>query len=264
MSVRLYKLTVRYRQHRALHRIDGHFAPGSLTAVIGPNGAGKSTLLKSIAALVPVQGGCTSHSGLRIPAVQISPAGQRLAYLPQHSELDRSFPMTVQNCVALGLWHQCGAFGGTTQAMRQQVEAALHQVGLEGFASRPLGTLSSGQLQRALFARVVVQDAPLILLDEPFNAVDSKTSSALLALVLQWQRQGRTVIAVLHDDAKVKEHFPQTLLLARECIAWGPTADVLTDANLRRARAIAGAWDETAAACGIDGTLNDLAESARV
>jgi zinc/manganese transport system ATP-binding protein len=133
--------------------------------------------------------------------------------------------------------------------MLARVDAALCAVGLEGFDRRPVGTLSSGQIQRALFARLLVQDAQLILLDEPFNAVDSKTTAALLALVLQWQREGRTVITVLHDDAQVRTYFPQTLLLARECIAWGPTAEVLTDANLQRARAMAEAWDETAALC---------------
>ena len=181
---------------------------------------------------------------------------QQLAYLPQQSELDRSFPMDVRDCVLLGLWSQTGAFGSATPMMLASVDAALHAVGLEGFEHRPVGTLSSGQMQRALFARLLVQDAKLILLDEPFNAVDSKTTAELLALVLQWRHEGRTVITVLHDDAQVRIYFPQTLLLARECIAWGPTAEVLTDANLQRARAMAEAWDETAAICDIDGTLN--------
>jgi zinc/manganese transport system ATP-binding protein len=257
-SVELSNLTVSYRQHPALHHISGEFAQGSLTAIIGPNGAGKSTLLKSIAGLLPVQGGGTTINGQACPALKISTPRLQLAYLPQQSELDRSFPMNVRDCVLLGLWSQTGAFGSATTAMLACVNAALQAVGLEGFERRPVGTLSSGQIQRALFARLLVQDAQLILLDEPFNAVDSKTTAALLALVLQWQREGRTVITVLHDDAQVRTYFPQTLLLARECIAWGPTADVLTDANLQRARAMAEAWDETAAICDIDGTLNGL------
>jgi zinc/manganese transport system ATP-binding protein len=249
VSVQLNNLTVSYRRHPALHHINGKFAQGSLTAIIGPNGAGKSTLLKSIAGLLPAQGDEREPSGKVVKALQISTPGQKLAYLPQQSELDPSFPMNVQDCVLLGLWSQTGAFGSTTQAMQAQVQVALQAVGLEGFERRPVGTLSSGQLQRALFARLLVQDAQLILLDEPFNAVDSKTTSALLALVLRWHREGRTVITVLHDDAQVRSYFPQTLVLARECIAWGPTADVLTDANLLRARAMAEAWDETAALC---------------
>jgi zinc/manganese transport system ATP-binding protein len=244
-AVELRNLTVSYRQHPALHHLSGSFASGSLTAVIGPNGAGKSTLLKTMAGLLPSRG-----------ALQIHTPGQRLAYLPQMSELDRSFPMNVHDCVLLGGWSQTGAFGGVTPALRARTHAALHTVGLQGFENRPVGTLSSGQMQRLLFARLLVQDAQLILLDEPFNAVDSKTTAALLELVLQWQREGRTVLAVLHDDAQVRRYFPQTLLLARKCIAWGPTAEVLTERNWQRARAMAEAWDETAAVCDRNGSLN--------
>jgi zinc/manganese transport system ATP-binding protein len=140
--------------------------------------------------------------------------------------------------------------------MLARVHSALQTVGLQGFDKRPVGTLPSGQLQRVQFARLAVQDAPLILLDEPFSAVDSKTIAALLALVLQWHTEGRTVVLVLHDEAQVRAHFPQTLLLARECIAWGSTTQVLTDANLQRARVMAEAWDDTAAICDIEGSLN--------
>ena len=245
-AITLHNLTVSYRQHPALHHISGSFAQGSLTAVIGPNGAGKSTLLKSLAGLLPLE----PHS-----QVERAP-GLRLAYLPQQSELDRSFPLDVRDCVLMGLWAHTGAWGRCTPAMQARVDAALQAVGLQGFERRPVGTLSSGQLQRTLFARLLVQDAQLILLDEPFNAVDSQTTVGLLALVQQWQRQGRTVVAVLHDDAQVQTHFPQTLLLARECIAWGATAEVLTDTNLARARSMAEAWDETAALCDVDGAFN--------
>lgn len=248
-AVLLDNLTVSYRQHPALHHVSGAFAQGSLTAVIGPNGAGKSTLLKSIAGLLP-----TRH---RSPSAALQVQPGQMAYLPQQSEIDRRFPMRVGDCVLLGLWRQTGAFGSTSPAQRSQVDAALGAVGLQGFAQRPVGTLSSGQMQRVLFARVLVQDAALILLDEPFNAMDSKTTAALLQVVLQWQREGRTVIAVLHDDAQVRRFFPQTLLLARECIAWGPTEQVLTDTHLQRARAMAEAWDETAALCELDGSIDD-------
>lgn len=243
-AVELRDLTVSYRQHPALHHLSGSFANGSLTAVIGPNGAGKSTLLKTMAGLLPSQGTLHIHT-----------PGQRLAYLPQLSELDRSFPMVVRDCVLLGGWSQTGAFGGVTPELLARTDAALHTVGLQGFESRAVGTLSSGQMQRLLFARLLVQDAQLILLDEPFNAVDSKTTSALLELVLQWQREGRTVVAVLHDDDQVRRYFPQTLLLARESIAWGPTAEVLTERNWQRARAMAEAWDETASVCDRNGSL---------
>ena len=247
--VTLTNLTVSYQQHPALHHLSGCVQRGTLTAVVGPNGAGKSTLLKSILGLLPLQGG--SPDG-RTPPLAVKPARQQVAYLPQVAEIDRSFPINVLDCVLLGLWGSTGAWGAVSNIMLGRAQAALGTVGLEGFGQRSLGSLSSGQLQRVLFARLLVQDAELILLDEPFNAVDAQTSAALLALVHQWHQQQRTVLAVLHDDALVRQHFPTTLLLARELIAWGPTAEVLTPVNWQRARAMSEAWNEQAALCQID------------
>ncbi|MDB5886451.1 MAG: metal transporter ATP-binding protein, partial [Polaromonas sp.] len=184
-------------------------------------------------------------------ALTVAPARERIAYLPQVADIDRGFPIDVRDCALLGCWGSAGAWGAVTRRMLERVDAALQDVGLEGFERRTLGSLSSGQLQRAMFARLLVQDAELILLDEPFNAVDARTTAALLRLVRQWHRQRRTVVAVLHDDSLVREYFPQTLLLARELVGWGATAEVLTEAHLRRARAMAEAWDENAELCGV-------------
>ena len=230
--IALNNFTFSYQQHPALHHISGRFARGSLTAVIGPNGSGKSTLLKSLAGLLPGQ-----HKR-HAPSLQWAAPHPRMAYLPQLSDVDRAFPITVQDCVLLGCWGRVGAFSGVDAGALAQVGSALHTVGLQGLEHRTLGTLSSGQLQRVLFARLLVQDAD-----------DSKTTASLLALIAQWHQQQRTVIAVLHDDAQVRQHFPQTLLLAREMVAWGPTPEVLTEANLARSRAMAQAWDEDAALC---------------
>ena len=139
-----------------------------------------------------------------------------------------------------------GAFGGFTADDRERLQSALHAVGLDGFARRPIDTLSGGQLQRALFARVLLQDAPIVLLDEPFTAIDEKTVHDLMHLVGHWHEEGRTVIAVLHDIDFVRRHFPETLLLAREPLAWGRTALTLKPENLERARSMPEAWDEHA------------------
>jgi zinc/manganese transport system ATP-binding protein len=104
-------------------------------------------------------------------------------------------------------------------------------------------------MQRMLFARVLLQDAPLIVLDEPFNAIDAKTIDDLLALTKRWHSEGRTVIAALHDMDLVRAHFPETLLLAREPVDWGATLDVLTSENLAEARRMCEAFDDSAAAC---------------
>jgi zinc/manganese transport system ATP-binding protein len=240
--VKVDNLTVSYRQHPALHHISGSFAKGSLTAVIGPNGSGKSTLLKSIVGLLRPAGG----------RVTLGTPRERIAYLAQLTEIDRSFPLSVQDCVLLGCWSAVGAWGRVTPALLQRAANAINAVGLAGFEQRTVGSLSSGQLQRVLFARLMVQDADLILLDEPFNAMDSRTTAALLALVQQWHFEGRTVVAVLHDDAQVRAHFPQTVLLARELVAWGDTTQVLTPDHLQRARQLAEAWDDHADICHTD------------
>lgn len=249
--VRLENLTVSYQRHPALHHVSGQFARGSLTAVVGPNGSGKSTLLKSTMGLLPCAPG----------QIRVAAPRERIAYLPQLTEIDRGFPMAVRDCVSLGCWPRQGAWGGLNAASLRRVDEALEAVGLVGFTARPIGSLSSGQLQRVMFARLLVQDAELILLDEPFTAMDSKTTATLLALVQGWHAEGRTVIAVLHDDAQVRACFPETLLLARECIAWGPTSEVLTEPLLARARAMAEAWDEQAELCSMDAPVPARAAS---
>lgn len=236
--IRFDDLTLGYNKHPAVHHLDGSIACGESLAIIGPNGSGKSTLIRCIAGLMrPMGGACHVRPGLRI------------AWLPQASEIDRSFPARLRDLVALGLWPRRGLLGRHRAADRQAVAQAIRAVGLDGFAARPLDSLSGGQFQRARFARVLVQDADLILLDEPFNAIDSRTVDDLLALIRRWHDEGRTVITVAHDLDLVRAHFPRTLLLAREAVAWGPTDHVITAANLARARRFPAAWDESAPWC---------------
>jgi zinc/manganese transport system ATP-binding protein len=175
-----------------------------------------------------------------------------IAYLPQSVDIDRSFPISVFDFVGSGLWRSTGPFGGIGKAAREKILAALAAVGLNGFENRSIGTLSGGQMQRMLFARVLLQDSRLIVLDEPFNAIDAKTSADLIALVRRWHGEGRTVLAALHDLEMVRSHFPETLLLARGPVAWGPTADVLTPENLLVAMKMCEAFDDSAAACAAD------------
>ncbi|WDZ98405.1 metal ABC transporter ATP-binding protein [Herbaspirillum sp. WKF16] len=238
-AISLENLTVSYRRHPALHHVNGAFARGSLTAVVGPNGAGKSTLLKSMLGLVRCNDGrVVTHVDAR-----------RIAYLPQQAEIDRSFPISVLDCVLLGYWQAKGNWGGIDAQLVERARRAMTAVGLEGFAARPVSSLSVGQFQRVLFARILLQDAEVILLDEPFNAIDSRTTGDLLRIISAWHAQRRTVIAVLHDHDQVRRAFPQTLLLARNVVAWGDTAEVMCEENLLRARAMAEAVDEHAGIC---------------
>ena len=230
-AVLLHDLTVAYDRKPAVHHLQGIFPAGSLTAVVGPNGAGKSTLLKTMVGLLrPTEG-----------RVELQPPSA-IAYLPQQAEIDRSFPISVLDTVLLGYWRRLGWRREVTAAMHEAAQAAIAAVGLEGLAQAAVGTLSVGQFQRVLFARIVLQDAPVILLDEPFAAIDEATAADLVAVVEGWHREGRTVIAVLHDLGQVRAHFPQALLLAGAAVAWGPTAEALTPDNLHRARRQADPW----------------------
>jgi zinc/manganese transport system ATP-binding protein len=236
-------VTLGYDRHPAVHHLSGEVTTGTLLAVVGPNGAGKSTLFRGIVGILKPLAGSISRSGLDI---------RDIAYLPQSADIDRTFPISVFDFVGTGLWRATGFFGGIGKSAREKITHALAAVGLSGFENRGIGTLSGGQTQRMLFARVLLQDARLIVLDEPLNAVDSRTSADLLALMQRWRHEGRTVLAALHDMDLVRAHFPETLLLARGKVAWGPTADVLTPDNLLQARRMCEAFDDSAAACAVD------------
>lgn len=236
-AITLTDLTLGYDRHPAVHHLDAVIPSGSLTAVVGPNGAGKSTLLKGIVgALAPLEGSITH-------------ARDRIAYLPQQAEIDRTFPLPVRDLVAMGLWAEIGAFGRLRPAHNDRITAALSAVGLTGFERRSIAALSGGQMQRVLFARLLLQEAEVILLDEPFTAIDAKTAADLMQIVHRWHGDGRTVVAVLHDLDAVRAHFPNTLVIARELVAYGPTAQVLTSENLFRARQMCEAFDDAAAVC---------------
>jgi zinc/manganese transport system ATP-binding protein len=234
-------LTLGYEGRPAVSHLSGCFARGSLTAIVGPNGAGKSTLLKGIAGLLRPSEGAIDRARL---------GGGAIAYLPQQPDIDRSFPISVLDTVLLGHWREIGWARGAARRSRKTARQALAAVGLEGFERRQIATLSAGQFQRILFARLILQDAELILLDEPFHAVDWRTSEDLLRLITSWQREGRTVAAVLHDLDQVRAYFPETLLIARECVAWGKTQEVLMPQNLRRARNMSETWSDPEQDCG--------------
>jgi zinc/manganese transport system ATP-binding protein len=242
-QIKFRDVTLGYDRHPAVHHLNGEVAQGALLAVVGPNGAGKSTLFRGLAGILKPLAGSIDLGGLDI---------RDIAYLPQSVDIDRTFPISVFDLVGTGLWRATGFFGGMGKQARDKITQALAAVGLNGFENRSIGTLSGGQMQRMLFARALLQDARLIVLDEPFNAIDAKTSADLLALVRRWHGEGRTVLAALHDMDLVRENFPETLLLARGPVAWGATAQVLTVENLAEARRMCEAFDETAAACAVD------------
>ena len=196
----------------ALDQVSGIIQPNALTAVFGPNGGGKSTFVKVLASLIKPAGGTITH--------QCRTTCQP-AYLPQQCAINRQFPVTVREVVAMGLWHQTGPFKQVTADHQMQIDQALERVGLQAYHKRLIGELSGGQFQRMLFARIILEDSSLIILDEPFTAIDLKTSETLMQLIQEWHAKGKTILVVLHDLEVARQYFPETILLARTCLGWG-------------------------------------------
>jgi zinc/manganese transport system ATP-binding protein len=236
--IRFDGLTLGYDGRPVLAGMSGEVRKGALLAVAGPNGGGKSTLMKALAGrLRPLAGSIAFDHVHR----------KDIAYLPQAADIDRGFPLSVFDLVSAGAWRSAGILGGFGARKTRTVQAAIEAVGLKGRESAAIGRLSGGQLQRALFARLMVQDAKVILLDEPFAAVDHATVDDMTALIRRWSAEGRTIIAVLHDLDLIRANFPDTLLIGRGVVAWGPTADALTPEALAAARRACETAQRTAA-----------------
>jgi len=236
----LDNVTAGYDRHPAVHHLSLEIFEGDMLAVAGANGSGKTTLLRLLAGdLKPMEG-----------RLQLPPAPRcRIAYLPQINRTDRDFPITVQDLVASGLWHETGAWRGLGRRHRERVMAALEAVGLAFCARRLIGSLSGGEFQRVRFAQLMLQEARLVLLDEPFAGVDANTIGVLLPQLEKWNAQGVTIVSVLHELDIVREWFPRTLLLARHLVACGDTGRVLTDANWQRAAGLSAAAGEASTWC---------------
>jgi zinc/manganese transport system ATP-binding protein len=239
ISIHLQDLVVSYPRNPVISGLSCHFDAPGLWGIAGPNGAGKSTLLKTLLGVQKPQGGSITFRGF-------CPCD--VAYLAQQNQLDRRFPLTVGDTIAMGFFREVGVFQKYTYDQQEKMERALEQVGLTAFAKTPLQALSGGQFQRVLFARVILQDAPVVFLDEPFTGVDAQTISDLMKLLQLWVEEGRLVIAVLHDLDLVQDYFPQTLLLARHFYRCGLTEEVLTKDNMRAALAASRSWESIAGA----------------
>ena len=216
-------LRLGYRDVTVVQDVAFELARGDVLAVVGHNGSGKSTLIKTLLGALPAMAGT-----LRWPAGR----PQTIAYLGQRTEFDSRFPIRVRDLAAMGAWSGMGLLGRVDAARRARIESALERTGTAKIADMQLHKLSAGQLQRALFARTMVQDAPLILLDEPFTAVDQTTEAALLTLINSWAAEGRAVILVLHDLSAVLQHCNSALLLGDSRARFGTPKETLTPRNL--------------------------------
>lgn len=221
--ISIENISVRYRNELALANVSTTIKEGELLAIVGPNGAGKSTLLKTIMGQIKPSEGNISLGKYSLKDV---------AYLPQSSQIDKQFPITVREFVAAGAWRRLSFWRAFNRQESARIFQALETVGLLGMEERQISELSGGQFQRMLFARMLVQDADVLLLDEPFNAIDAQTIEDLIAVIRSCQQVGKTVIAVIHDLSLVQRYFPQVMLVATKMIAKGEAHIALSSTNL--------------------------------
>jgi manganese/iron transport system ATP-binding protein len=219
---------VAYERTPVLEGIDGVVHAGESVALIGPNGAGKSTLLKAVLGLVPVVGGSITVLGRPPPA-----ARRQVAYVPQADTLDTEFPVTAGQVVLMGRYPRVGWVRRPGRGDRQAAAAAIEEVGLAGLAGRRFGALSGGQRQRVLLARAIVQQARLLLLDEPFNGIDAVSEELLLAALGRLRDGGAAVVVSTHDLALAHLFCDEVCLLNRHQFGFGPTTTTLTPDLLR-------------------------------
>lgn len=223
-------LTVSYGGKPALFGVDLVTPPGAMMAIIGPNGAGKSTLIRAALGLVPRISGEVRFFGQTLAA-----ARHRVAYVPQRASVDWDFPATVLDVVMMGLYREIGFLRLAGARHRAKARDCLARVGMETFADRQIGQLSGGQQQRVFLARALAQGADLCILDEPFAGVDAATERAIVGVLQELNRQGRTVICVHHDLTTVRDYFSHVLIVNLRRIAAGPVVAAFTTDNLQAA-----------------------------
>lgn len=221
-ALRAQGLEARYGAVTALESVDLEIPYGASVAVLGPNGSGKSSLFAAAVGL------------LRPAAGSIETGDRGTAWLPQQLDVEPTFPVTVRDVVAMGRWGKRGWTRPSNADDRLAVQRALKTLGLADLADRRVHALSGGQRQRALLAQVMVQEAGLILLDEPFTGVDRPTAEAIHGLVRGWRDEGRTVMVATHDLESAARDYDLVVALNRRLVAAGPAAEVCTEEVLRR------------------------------
>ena len=226
-ELRVENLRVRYHDVEALRDVSFATSCGACVALIGPNGAGKSTLLKAVAGLLPIAAGRILWRDTKVARWS-----REIAYLPQRENVDWQFPITVRGVVRMGRYPQAGWWRPFSAADEAAIERAIALMGLADLGDRQISQLSGGQQQRVFLARALAQEAHVLLLDEPFTGLDRNSKSALAVTLRHLTAEGRLVIAAHHDMATVRDIYDEVLLLNHRAIAFGPVAEVFTEAGL--------------------------------
>ncbi|MGE4372394.1 MAG: manganese/iron ABC transporter ATP-binding protein [Xanthobacter sp.] len=232
-GISVQHLTVTYRNgHTALHDASFEIPAGCIAALVGVNGAGKSTLFKAIMGFQQAARGQISVLGL---SVRQALRRNLVAYVPQSEEVDWTFPVLVEDVVMMGRYGHMNMLRIPRTQDRAMVDAALARVNMLDFRKRQIGELSGGQKKRVFLARALAQDAHVILLDEPFTGVDVKTEDAIIVLLKALRNEGRVMLVSTHNLGSVPEFCDRTILVKNTVLAYGPTQDVFTQANLEKA-----------------------------
>ena len=228
-AISVTELSVDYDGVTAVEDVDFTVRTKKLTAIVGPNGAGKSTLIKALLGLIPTRTGTISCFGT-------SPKQYRknISYVPQRAQIDWEFPASVFDVVAMGLYGELGLLRRFSSTHKDRVHHALTDVDMADFAKRQISQLSGGQQQRVFLARSIVQDAELILLDEPFGGIDAKSEAVIVDILRSQKQNGKSIVAVHHDLSTVKDYFDDVILLNKTVTAFGPVNDVFTKSNIEK------------------------------
>ncbi|ALS37401.1 iron/zinc/copper transport system ATP-binding protein [Enterococcus rotai] len=229
-NITVEQLTVSYQGQKALIDISLQIPAGKITGIIGPNGAGKSTFLKGMLGLLKADARTVSLGEQPIDSQK-----KRIAYVEQRSALDLSFPINVLEVVLLGTYPKLGIMKRPKKQEKEQAMKALKTVQLEAFAKRQIGELSGGQLQRVFIARVLAQEADVIVLDEPFVGIDMTSEKVIMDILKQLKDAGKTIVIVHHDLHKVAHYFDDVIILKKKLIACGPVATTFTNKNIQLA-----------------------------
>ncbi|MDF1618313.1 metal ABC transporter ATP-binding protein [Petrocella sp. FN5] len=223
-------MTVAYHIKPVLWDVDLKVPKGVLMAIVGPNGAGKSTLLKAMLNLIKPISGRVLFNG-----ESYEDQRKHIGYVPQRGSVDWDFPTTVLDVVLMGRYGHIGWIKRSSSKDKELAMIALKKVAMEDFYNRQISQLSGGQQQRVFLARALVQDADIYFMDEPFQGVDAKTEKAVIEILKDLRKHGKTVVVVHHDLQTVKDYFDWVTLINTQLIASGPVDEVFTEDNLRKA-----------------------------
>jgi len=224
--LKVNRLSVSYSNNLVLEQVSFSLKKASIFGILGPNGSGKSTLLKAILNIIPRQEGSVSWEGIDIR--------KDVAYVPQLSEYDWDFPISVFELVLNALVTPANFWKLDSQLNRNKVTEVLNQLGLAALANNPISDLSGGQKQKLLLARAFVRDPKILILDEPFNAIDHISEKSIVQTLRTFASQGNTVLMVHHNLNSVKEYFDEILLLNKSVVASGKVDTVFKKKNLEK------------------------------